>query len=293
MGVSVIIPTLNAGAALDRLLAALENQTIAPDEIIVVDSQSEDDTVRIAKGYDRVRVIEIARGEFDHGGTRDMALRQTKGEFVLFLTQDALPADERAIERLLKPFEDPRVAAAGGRQIAWPNARPAEKLMRAHSYPEKSRVWQAEDIKRLGLRAFLISDVFAAYRKEAYLAAGGFDHPLLTDEDVLMAQRLLRTGYKLAYSGEAAVFHSHDFTFAQQFRRNLLIGRVLRRYEERLEGAREMGEGVRLARAIVAQLVREGHFIECARFSLDCAARLLGNRMGRWIEGRSARGDGV
>ena len=293
MGVSVIIPTLNAGAALDKLLGALLRQTVAPDEIIVVDSQSEDGTVRSARRYERVRVIEIERSRFDHGGTRDMALRQTKGEFVLFLTQDALPADERAIEKLLKPFEDPRVAAAGGRQIAWPHARPAEKLMRAQSYPEKSCVWQQEDIAQLGLRAFLISDVFAAYRREAYLAAGGFDHPLMTDEDLLMAQRLLHAGYKLAYSGEAAVFHSHDFTFAQQFRRNVLVGRVLKRYERRLEGVRELGEGVRLARAIAAQLLREGHFIECARFALDCAARLTGNRVGRWIERRGGRGDGV
>lgn len=291
MSVSVIIPTLNAGDALDGLLGALLRQTIVPDEIIIVDSQSTDETVRRAQGYDRVRVLEIERGAFDHGGTRDMALRQSVGEFVVFMTQDAMPAHERAIENLLEPFKDEQVAAVGGRQIAWPNARPAEKLMRAQSYPAQSRVWRASDMASMGVRAFLISDVFAAYRKEAYLAVGGFDHPLMTNEDMLIAERLLRAGYALAYSGDATVYHSHDFSFAQQFRRNLLVGRVLKRYEQRFGGAQEMGEGVKLARAIYAQLLRDKRFIECIRFSVDCAARLLGNRAGRWIEGRNARGD--
>ena len=183
MSVSVIIPTMNAGDALGRLLDALDAQTQKPDEILIVDSESTDGAPQRAAERSRVRLETVKRASFDHGGTRDWALRRTSGEFVIFMTQDALPADVHSVERLLAPFADARVAMAGGRQIAREDARPAEKLMRENSYPKESRVWDASDIPRMGMRAYLISDVFAAYRRSAYLQAGGFDHPILWAAD--------------------------------------------------------------------------------------------------------------
>ena len=93
MSVSVILPTLNAAGEIAALLAALMDQTQPPEEILVVDSGSTDDTAELARAHG-ARVMSVPRDQFDHGGTRDAALRQTAGEFVLFLTQDALPADE-------------------------------------------------------------------------------------------------------------------------------------------------------------------------------------------------------
>ena len=97
MKVSVIIPTLNAEAWLDRLLDRLIRQTVAA-EILVIDSESDDATCRIAASHaPRVRLLHVPRERFNHGGTRDFALRQSTGEYVLFLTQDALPADRYII----------------------------------------------------------------------------------------------------------------------------------------------------------------------------------------------------
>lgn len=288
MKISVIIPTLNAGARLTKLLDALKRQSVKPDEILIVDSQSDDDTPKIAKAAG-ARFIPILRSEFDHGGTRDMALRQSQGDVVVFMTQDALPTDERFIEHLIAPLADPMVAAVGGRQTAYPDARPYEKAVRAHNYPDEERVWSAQDIDRLGVQAFLISDVCAAYRREAYLAANGFDHPILTNEDMLMAERLLHAGCKLAYSGRAAVYHSHRFSLAQEYRRNFIIGRTMKRYEARFEYVSEMSAGMKLAKGVLLDLVRGGHLIECFCFAASCAARLLGNRMGRYEESKCVK----
>ena len=123
MSVSVILPTLNAAGEIAALLAALMDQTQPPGEILVVDSGSTDGTAELARAHG-ARVMSVPRDQFDHGGTRDAALCQTAGEFVLFLTQDALPADECYIEHLLKPFADERVAAASGRQPHRPAATP-------------------------------------------------------------------------------------------------------------------------------------------------------------------------
>ena len=289
MNYALIIPTLNAAADVGRLLSAVLAQTLPPSEILIVDSSSEDDTVAIASRVPGVRCHVIPRAEFDHGGTRDMALRMTQAEAVVFMTQDALPVCSDSIERLLAPLSDPRVAAVGGRQIAWPDARPGERAVRAQNYPAESRAWDAEAIASLGVRAFLISDVFAAYRRTAYLAVGGFDHPLLTNEDMLMAERLLHAGYTLAYAGDAAVYHSHHLTWRQEYRRNYAIGRVLKRYEARFEHVSETGSGVALVRAVLTSLIREGRLIECFRFAFGCSARLLGNRMGRRDEAREKR----
>jgi len=288
MKISVIIPTLNAGGELNALMERLRAQTLPPDEIIVVDSQSTDDTARLAAQAGAV-VIPIERKDFDHGGTRDMALRRSTGDVVIFMTQDALPADEHAIERLIAPLAQERVAAVGGRQVPKADARPFERLVRAHNYPAESRVWDAEAIERMGVRAFMISDVFAAYRREAYLAVAGFDHPIMTNEDMLMVQRLLEAGYRIAYAGDACVLHSHNLTMKQQFRRNYIVGRTMKRYEDRFCHAQEMGEGTKLAKAVLVQLLKEGHPIEAICFCFDCAARLLGNRLGRRDETKMGR----
>lgn len=289
MKISVVIPTLNAESQILTLLDKLDRQSVRPDEILVVDSESGDRTQELVSRCSGVRLIAIRRKEFDHGKTRDMALRQCVGDVVLFMTQDALPTDEHYIRHIVEPFGDEQVAAVGGRQIAYPDARPFEKAVRARNYPDTERVWTKADIPLLGVRAFLISDVCSAYRKEAYLAVGGFDYPILTNEDMLMAERLLHAGYKLAYSGKASVYHSHAYTLRQEYRRNYIIGRTMKRYEERFEHVGEMGTGVKLVRDVCLDLVREGRFLECIAFAGNCAARLLGNRLGRAAETREQR----
>ena len=289
MRISLIIPTLNAGEMLDELIEKMLAQSCPPDEIVIVDSESGDAAPQRAEKYPQVKVIPIRRTEFDHGGTRDLALRSCTGDIVLFMTQDAIPANERYVEALLAMLEDPRVAAVGGRQIARPDATRQEQLVRAHNYPQTSRVWDAGAIGEMGVRAFMISDCCAAYKRDAYLAVGGFDHPIMTNEDMLMAQKLLEAGYAIAYCGDAAVIHSHNMTLKQQFRRNYIVGKTMKRYEERFCHVQEMGEGTKLAKAVLFALLREGRLVSGAAFCLDCAARLLGNRLGRWAQAREEK----
>ena len=284
MRYSVIIPTLNGEKQIVSLLETLQTQSLPPSQILVVDSQSDDATVERAQSVAGVRVEMIRRQDFDHGGTRDWAIRRCDSDVVVLMTQDAMPTDGDCMKNLLAPLDDPKVAAVGGRQIAYPDARPFERLIRANNYPAESRVWAQTDIEKMGVRAFLISDVCAAYRKNAYLEVGGFDHPILTNEDMLMAEKLLHAGYKIAYSGKAAVYHSHRFTLRQEYRRNYIIGQTMKRYEERFEHVSETGTGVKLVKNVMLQLVREGHIGECFCFAANCAARFLGNRMGRRAE---------
>ncbi len=291
---TAIIPTLNAAQTLARQVGAVLDQSLPPEAVIVVDSGSVDGTAELAAAMPGVRLLRVGRGEYDHGGTRDMAIRASATPFVALLTQDALPMDGNWAAALMAPFADERVAAVCGRQVARPDARAYEKAIRAFRYPDQSGDWDAADLPALGVRGYLLSDVCAAYRRDAYDAVGGFEHPILTNEDMLIAADFLNAGYRLAYSAEAQVWHSHNHSLKQEYERNRRIGEFLARYADRFSRAGEAGEGLRLVRRVSAELIARGKPWQLAPFWMDCAARLLGNRAGKRRARRrtEARGKG-
>lgn len=281
MDISIIIPTLNAEHEIEALLIALDRQSIQPNEILVVDSASEDKTIELVQKHKRVRLLEIDRQDFNHGTTRDMALNESSGDFVCFLTQDAVPVSDDYLKRLVAPMvEDSNIALVSGRQLPNANARRFEQLVRDFNYPDTPSVRSKGDLKKYGIKTFFASDTCSAYRRTAYLECGGFDH-VNTNEDMLMAARFIASGMKVAYEPRAEVYHSHNLTPSQQFARNRAVGFFLETHADDLMQANEIGEGGRLVKAVSSQLLREGNLVEFIAFGVDCCARLLGNRAGR------------
>ena len=279
--VSVLIPTLNAGPWLPRQLAALSAQTAKIAEIILMDSQSDDETWKIAEADPRCRVISVNRADFDHGGTRDLAARAAKGDYLWFLTQDAIPADEHCLQALLDAAQAPAVACAYGRQLAEAGAPILEALNREANYPAQSFTRGQEDIERLQVRAFFLSDTCCLYKREAYFACGGFEKDLPTNEDMLFAARLLRGGYRTAYCAQARVWHTHKTTLKGWYRRSFDVGAFMEMYGERLCGVKAAGAGKRYALDILKKLLKKGRVFSCFHFCLVCFVRLLGDRDGR------------
>ena len=262
--VSVIIPTLNAGKYLPRLIETLMSQTIKA-EIIIIDSGSTDTTPAIVEKCvddhpDRIHFLQIPKEKFDHGGTRDYALRKSSGKYVVFFTQDALPTTSLCLENLRKAFSDPDIAAVYGRQVAYPDAPDYERLTREFNYPSTGRIWRESDIPRYGVKSYFFSNTCSMYRRDLYKNTGGFDTPIITNEDMMMAAKFLHAGYALAYAPDAAVFHSHKNSLIDDYRRNIRIGYVMQQYRERLTGAKADSEGMRLVRYVGKGLVQEKHF---------------------------------
>ena len=267
MKVSVIIPTLNAERWISKQLDSLLSQTIDA-EIIVINTGSTDATCSLVRARPGcVQLLDIPDKAFDHGGTRDYALRQSTG-------------DERCLEKLLAAFSAPDIAAVYGRQIAYPDAPEYEHLTRIFNYPDQPRVWREEDIPHWGVKAYFFSNVCSAYRREAYLAVGGFDAPILSNEDMMMAAKLLHAGYALAYAPEAVVYHSHHYTLREEYWRNKRIGKMMARYRDRLTGAKADAEGLRMLRFVGSELAREGRIGELIEFGIRAAVRFAGNRVG-------------
>ena len=291
-GISVVIPTRNAGDGLDKLLGALGRQTVRPDEILVIDSASEDGTPEIALRHSAVRVHRIPREAFNHGGTRDLAFSLTAGDTVVFLTQDAVPASAELLERLTFPLRKEKNVASYGRQIPKAEASPREKLVRAFNYPLESAEHSLADIAGKGIRTFFLSDVCAAYRRKEYEALGGFERDVLTNEDMFFAAKAIRAGYCIAYAADAAVFHSHDLTLAEQYRRNWLQGYEIERHRSLVGEASSAQAGLQMLRRVTGGLLRQGRLLSTAGLVLDCGARYLGSRAGSRAYRRTGDGKG-
>jgi len=131
--ISIILPTYNAAHYLPKLLNILNQQTI-DFELIIIDSSSSDNTVKIAQKYTH-NITVIPQPTFDHGGTRTQAAKMAKGEILIFLTQDALPVNEHTMKNLLTVFQNKKISAAYGRQIPYSKTNIFGKHLRQHNYP--------------------------------------------------------------------------------------------------------------------------------------------------------------
>ena len=223
--VSVIIPTLNAGTKLGKLLEILDSQTLKAEEIFVIDSSSSNTTAELVQSHG-YRVITINKNDFDHGTTRNLAVAQTDSEFVVFLTQDVVPADEHTIAELIKPMQaDLNIAICYGRQLVRPNAHPLERFYREFNYPRQSILKTKNDIDTLGLKAFFCSNCCSAIRRSIFNKLGGFKNNVIVNEDMLFAAKAITAGYAVYYAAEAKVYHSHPHSLPQTFKRYFNIGR--------------------------------------------------------------------
>jgi rhamnosyltransferase len=223
--VSVIIPTLNAGKLFTALLDTLNDQTIKPRTVLVIDSGSTDGTPERAK--DRgCRIIRINLHDFDHGTTRNLAVAKVSSEFAIFLTQDAIPVDEYMIAELIKPMQaDSNIAICYGRQLPRTNARPLERFAREFNYPPQSALKTKSDIDALGLKTFFCSNSCSAIRCSVFHELGGFENNVIVNEDMLFAAKAILQDYSVYYSAAAKVYHSHPYSLLQTFKRYFNIGR--------------------------------------------------------------------
>ncbi len=277
---AIVVPTLNPGRLAGLFVAALCNQSNWPMPLLVIDSSSDDGSPeRFAQVG--ARILQIPRAEFDHGGTRQLAIDASPGsDVIVFLTQDAILADARAISALLAAFDDPAVGMAYGRQLPHPDAGPFGAFARRFNYPEQSVVRSISDGSRYGLKTIFVSNSFAAYRRSALQAVGGFPSNTIFGEDTIVAARMLMAGLKVAYVAEACVYHSHDYTLADEFRRYFDIG-VLHSRESWLRATfgQAEGEGGRYVRAELRYLREHAPWLIPVAF-LRNGLKYFGYRLG-------------
>lgn len=217
--ISIVIPVLNAAAFLPDLMSALLGQRpVLPMEILILDSGSSDGTAALAAKYERTRVIKV--DQFSHSRTRNLGIAQAKGDIVVLMTQDALPANPDWLHELTLPFQTSVVAATFSRQIPRTDANPMERFFLATHFPETEKIYR----RRPGQhhlafqREVFLSNVSAALRREAALQHPFEDH-LIMSEDQQFARDVLMADLEVRYIPSSVVLHSHSYTCMQVLKR--------------------------------------------------------------------------
>ncbi len=280
MKVSVIIPTFNAEKYLPKLLDTLSKQTIN-FELIIIDSNSNDKTIKIAKHYTK-HLISIPTNEFDHGGTRTKAAKEAKGDIIVFLTQDALPYGNDTIESLVDVFNTPSIAATFGRQLAYKKTSLFGKHLRQFNYPKISSTRTFNDTKQYGIKTAFLSDSFAAYRKSSLEDIGWFKDGLIVGEDTYAAAKLILKGYSIHYNAKAQVYHSHSYTLAEEFKRYFDIGVFHQKEHWILDTfGKAEGEGNKYVKSEFNYLLKQDAYHKIPEFFIRNILKYFGYKLGR------------
>lgn len=279
LAVSIVIPTLNGGKYLGKLFGSLQEQSVRPAQILVVDSSSQDNTLKICGGFG-VDIIQIEAKTFDHGGTRNLAASRATGDILVFMTQDALFVDGDCLKNLIEPLDDPSIAASYGRQIPKEDANPIERFLRFFNYPSSGRIKGIADLPRLGVKTFFFSNACSAIKKSAFKEMGGFPPKTIMNEDMFLAAKLLMRGYKIAYQPNALVYHSHNYPLTTQFKRYFDIGVFFRKNQWIRDLANSEKEGIKYFKEIFRFLVDNKQWNWIPYALVDAATKYLGYRLG-------------
>lgn len=284
--VDVIIPTYKPGEKFTRILDMLKKQTYPVNRIIVVNTEKEyfDQFVSSGGSMDAcqsVTVQHISKAEFDHGGTRRMAVSLSKADIFICMTDDAVPADENMVEKLVEGLEKQRVAVSYARQLPDVHSTEIECFTRAYNYPERSVVKSQEDLPKLGIKTYFCSNVCAAYWRERYEELGGFVEHTIFNEDMIYAAGAVKAGYRIAYVAEACVYHAHNYTNMQQFHRNFDLGVSQAQHPEVFKGVPSEGEGIRMVKKTAAHLRKIGQRRKILGLYVTSGYKYIGYQLGK------------
>ncbi len=234
MDASIVILVKNGGANFPALLERIYSQQFNGSfEVIVIDSGSTDGSLEAARRHP-VILKQIPPAEFHHSRTRNLGAEMAQGDYIVYITQDALPLDDNWLQRLIDGFDSPSVAMVVGRQMPRQTASPPEKFFYFYNFPESKIMVQSGDSDYYHDNVF-ISDVNAAYRR-GLLLEYKFDDNIVMAEDKEIAARLLENRLSIVYQPAAAVYHSHNYSLKELFDRHLDYGLANRLGVDRLPG---------------------------------------------------------
>lgn len=212
--VAIVIRTKDEERFIGETLEAVSSQSLTADEIIIVDSGSRDKTLQIASQF-RAEIIRIPASQFTYGGALNTGFNRSKSSILVSLSADAKPAGSDWLSELIKHLKDPRVAGVYGRQIPRAGTSLSEKRDILERYREKVVVQSKE---------YFFSNVNAAIRKDVWERVR-FSETMPCAEDWDWARRVQALDYLIVYEPGAAVFHSHNHSFMQVYRRAESVAR--------------------------------------------------------------------
>ncbi|MDR2547278.1 MAG: glycosyltransferase [Lachnospiraceae bacterium] len=261
MSVAVIIPIYKPPETLLSLLDILTRQTVKAEQIILINSGasiswdllSEEE---LLKKYDTCVILHIDEAEFDHGGTRNFGVSQTKTDYFVMMTQDAVPINYHFLESLLMGIEDAQTAVCYARQRAYIGADELECFNRHFNYGNIALNKGKANIAEMGIKTYFCSNVCAIYRRAVFDELGGFAAKIIFNEDMVFAAKAINAGYIVRYDPQVIVFHSHDYSLAELKRRSFDMGVSHADFAEVFSSLPPEAEGLKMIRLATRHFLR-------------------------------------
>lgn len=211
--IALVIRTRCDDGEVLRLLRVAARQTVRPAEIGVIDSGSAkevlDELTRLSRtgiscgpraSSIPLRLLRIPAEDYQSARALNRIIREVGADLVAILSQDAIPADERYLERLSRAFEDPRTAGAYGRQRPPEPCDPIELKDLERTYPARSRMQRAPDCWFVNTCSMIRRELWELHP---------FAEQAVVSEDHHWAKQLQAAGWTVQYRADAEVLHHH------------------------------------------------------------------------------------
>jgi glycosyltransferase involved in cell wall biosynthesis len=219
--VSIIIRCKNEERFIGRTLKEISNQNVEiPYEVIIVDSGSTDQSLKIASTYN-VRIFQIPSDSFSYGYALNHGIEKANGKIIVNLSAHCVPTSSLWLQELVKPLMETKAHATFGRQVPFQGMNAFEEVSLTKHFPDHTKIE--------GRMPFSNSN--AAFLKKMWVEKK-FDEEIPIWEDYLWYV-LMRNKYTFQYSPKASVYHTHSFSVKAIERRAYMDGQAFRLFKKK------------------------------------------------------------
>ena len=258
MNISILCPLYNAEKYIKKLNNSIIRQKLEWNfEIKYILTESADNTENILREID-ANYVKVKKEEFSHSLTREKEIYNAFGDIVVLITQDIIIKDEKWLYNLVKDIIYGNCEAAFSRQICDNNS--IERYTRMRNYPNQSRIASKDNLDKLGIMAYFYSDASSAIRKDIFIKLNGYDNKnLITNEDMYIAYKLIKNGYRIKYCADSEVIHSHNYTYSTLFKRYFDQG-VFLKQNHNIKNEGSNSSALDLLKFVVINSIKEKNF---------------------------------
>lgn len=276
--IDIICPLYNAEKYIEFLHNSFlkqKNVTIQKIRYILTESTDQTEEFLFTHG---IEYQKIRKEEYSHSLTREKAAFESTADILVFVTQDVVIEHDNWLYELTKDIDDENIVACYSKQISKYNN--LEKYIRECNYPNQDKIKSNSDIKKMGIKAFFFSDASGAISTKVFKKLNGYDQKKLPfSEDLYIAYKIIKNGYKIKYCSNSIVYHSHKLTLRQIYKRYKLMGQFFKE-NPHMNQYGTNGAGFRLAMYTLKRVLQEFKLHLLIIYPFDMAARYLGMKAG-------------